>query len=350
MPLRSIKRVLVYSTLWLITLAAAGCDMSMPTPSSSGGEVRTEKLKTNLSVDEARNLAQPAGATPGLSVDIQNAQNMGLAGDGGEGSYGAARGLTMRLFDTSVSGDDERFERLESAVQKLRDDFDAVSPSINRLVAIEREIQGLVDQLQVLVQQDNSASTQNVPPIPESLVDDNQSEDLVDSAQPVPDPLPPMPLAGAPATTTPETQPIQAQEAAIPETAAPEAAAPAAPKSAPAPKTTYANQASLSLARAADHAGKTRLVFEMDKALPYKAEINGQNYLILTFDNASLNKDFTDRLGASSLVAGAATVEEDSSGYVVIVPLKRASKILSQGVLKPDAQSKTYRVYLDLAL
>jgi hypothetical protein len=320
-------------------LAVAGCDMSMPSSSSSSskGDVRTEKLKTNLTVDEMRQVAQPANNTPGLSVDVQNAQNMGLSAEMGD-----ARGLTMRLFDTSVSGDDERFERLESAVQQLRDDFDAVSPAINRLVAIEREIQGLVDQLQVLVENDNTVSTEGVPPISSDMMDADTSGTV---ATAIPEPLPPVPLPPQDLSSPPETNTASAAPAP---TTLPTPAPTPEPQVASA--NNFANTATLSLARAADHAGKTRLVFEMDKSVSYVAEINSQNYLILTFAGTKLNTDFVDKLKGSSLVAGAASVEESGNGYAVIVPLKRASKILSQGVLKPDAKTPTYRVYIDMGL
>lgn len=54
------------------------------------------------------------------------------------------------LFAVQIRDEDARFMRLEQAVQSLRNDFDTVTPSMVRLVAVEKDIKDLVDQLRTL--------------------------------------------------------------------------------------------------------------------------------------------------------------------------------------------------------
>lgn len=345
MPLGPIDKRLVFMALWLIALTTAGCDMSMPSPQPprGGSEVRTEKLKTNIPLEDARDIAKPIGDTPGLSVDVDGAQNAA----GIEGAMEPARGLSVRLFDTSVS-DDERFERLESAVQKLRDDFDAVSPSINRLVAIEREIQGLVDQLEVLVgdQGGGAMDASGVPPVAASMVEDDTAALPVQQA--VPDPLPPqdMIVPQQPAATASAASVV----AMPPETQAPAVIVPAAQTPAPAPVASYAKNINIIKTRAANHAKMTRLVIEMDSMPDYEAVLTPDNHLRIQFKNTGINDNFEDKISSSSLVSGASQVENDTNGKTLSIPLKSASRIVTKGVLKPDGESRTYRLYIDLAL
>jgi hypothetical protein len=46
-----------------------------------------------------------------------------------------------------MSDEADRLDRLENAVQELRNDFDTITPAITRLVAIEGDIQKLITQL-----------------------------------------------------------------------------------------------------------------------------------------------------------------------------------------------------------
>lgn len=54
------------------------------------------------------------------------------------------------LFSAQIDDGDARFRRLEDAVQRMRNDFDTVMPSIVRLVSIEKDIKDLVTQLETL--------------------------------------------------------------------------------------------------------------------------------------------------------------------------------------------------------
>lgn len=333
MPFGSIGKKYGFVFLWLAMLTTAGCDVSMPSPNAPRGEARTEKLNTNIPIDEARDIAKPIGETPGLSVDVPNPM-------GTPDGMSEARGLNVRLFDTAVS-DDERFERLEGAVQKLRDDFDSVAPAINRLIAIEREIQGLVDQLEVLVGNENGMDSSSVPPIPTSLVEEETIDPVVPN---IPDPLPPQDI-------TPPSEEAMAQDVAAPSPTM--QAQPQQQPQAQQPQPTtpaFASTLRIEKIRAANHAKMSRIVIELAQAPKYSAVITPENTLMITFDGAQINADFEDKGAGSSLVSGTSSVAPSDSGYVLSIPLKRASRIVSQGVLKPDGAVTTHRLYFDLAL
>ncbi len=347
MPPRPIEKSLLCIALWLIVIATAGCDASMPTssaPPPPNSDARVEKLKTNFTVEEARELAQPAGNTAGLSVDVQGAQNTGVGNESFNGEIGAPKGLnTQRLFGQAASNDDERFERLEAAVQALRDDFDAVSPSINRLISIEREIQTLVDQLGVLVGNDTSAAIPaDIPPVPAAMVEEDPNEFPQDPSQPQTPPMPITPPVPAP--------PVNAAPAAIPAPPTPAVApAPQAQQAAPAPVAAPSSTAELSNLRIADNDKAARIVFEANENIPYTADVDSENILLVTFAKGTSKADLSSTKIKSSLVKSVDYTPQNAGGFILAIPLSKSSKIIKQGVLPPDANNPRYRIYIDLA-
>jgi hypothetical protein len=115
--------------------------------SMESGEARREDLKTDVTVEDARNLAKPPAPGEGISVNP-------IAVNSGEtdSPLQPAHGLSgKRLFADTLRDDEARLKRLEDAVQAMRDEFDSIKPSINRLMAVESDIQELVGQLNTLV-------------------------------------------------------------------------------------------------------------------------------------------------------------------------------------------------------
>ena len=62
------------------------------------------------------------------------------------------------LFNENVSDTAARMKRLEDAVQTIRNDVDTLAPTMVRMVAIEKDIKGLVAQLQTLTDQGQQAA------------------------------------------------------------------------------------------------------------------------------------------------------------------------------------------------
>ncbi len=350
MTSKPIGKFLTGMFLWLSILAATGCDVSMPTPSSSSrsGDVRTEKLKTNLSAEEARELAKPASTTPGLSVDVQGAQNMGVGSENFDGTMQPSRGLnTKRLFGDRVGDNDERFERLENAVQQLRDDFDAVNPAINRLIAIEGEIQMLVDQLQVLVKDDDSAALEQIPPVSSQALDENEYPVEENPAPAAPVPLAP-PLTQADVTDANAASLEEPIETVSPATATPiiPTVTPTTPAAVTSP---VPSDAALLALRVADHEKTTRVVFETNKNLSYTVDVDPEKILIVTFREGASQANLSAGL-KSSLVKSADQTPQAQGGFIVAMPLSKMTKIVRQGVLPPDGTNSRYRIYIDLEL
>ena len=340
---RPTLKTTVTMLLWLIMLATAGCDASSTAPKSSAplpsfGEARVEKMKTNLTPEEMRELALPASETPGLTVDKTAAQDGAVGNYGYETGLNASRGLnTQRLFATAADNDDQRMERLESAVQTLRDDFDKVSPSINRLIAIEQEIQTLVDQLKVLVEGDNAAlDTSSIPPVPEQALNDSMiTADVASAAAPL---IEPLPIPASPLSIVPETQPISPPAAKMPPT-------PAAPVAAVMP----VSGDGLRNVRIADHDGKTRIVLETSSKIAYTADIDPERILIISLASGGSFVDMSSIKPKSALVGSVDVTPQNGGGMIVAMPLSKSTKILGQGVLPPDGQNQNYRIYIDLA-
>lgn len=308
----------------------------------SFGEARVEKMKTNMTPEEMRELALPVSETPGLSVDRAAAQDGAVGNYGYETGMNPSRGLnTQRLFATAAGNDDERMERLETAVQTLRDDFDKVSPAINRLIAIEQEIQTLVDQLQVLVEGENPAlDTSSIPPVSEqALTDTAISPDAASAASPTLDPLPP---PAPPQSIIPETQPISPPAATVAPTP------PVAPIPAPAAAVPVSGDG-LRNVRIADHDSKTRIVLETSSNIAYTADIDPEQILIVSLASGGSSVDAASIKPKSALISSVDITPQTSGGMIVAMPLSKSTKILGKGVLQPDGQNPNYRIYIDLA-
>lgn len=345
---RPALKMTVSALLWLTMLATAGCDAPSTQQRASAplppfGEARVEKLKTDMTPEEMRELALPVSETPGLSVDKTAAQDGAVGNYGYETGMNPSRGLnTQRLFATAASNDDERMERLETAVQTLRDDFDKVSPAINRLIAIEQEIQTLVDQLQVLVEGENpSLDTSSIPPVSEqALTDTAITPDAASAASPTIDPPPP---PSAPMGLIPETQPISPPPAPAPMPPTPPVPAPAAAVM-PA-----VSGEGLRNVRIADHDAKTRIVLETSANIAYTADIDPEGILIVSLASGSSSVDAAAIKPKSALVGSVDITPQNGGGMIIAMPLSKSSRILGKGVLQPDGQNANYRIYIDLA-
>lgn len=192
---------------------------------------------------------------------------------------------TNMLFSEKIGDSDDRFERLENAVQEMRNDYDAMLPSILRLVAIEKDINQLVVQLDTLLKSDPQALP---PPAAAMPVEAVQQEDIAQNNQtaqgasappqnlapqdkefPEPDPAP----AGAPPQTLP---PIAPKPAPVSEAVVPPAPAPAL-----VPANSAAGGVFVKAPRFGSHADYTRIVFDVGSATPFTAELDEAEKILL---------------------------------------------------------------------
>lgn len=337
--LRPRKTFWVLGMLW-VSLTTAGCDSpasqgaSSSAPLPSFGEARVEKMKTNMSPEEMRALALPASETPGLGVDRAAAESGAVGSYGYETQLSPSKGLnTKRLFGTKAGSDNERFERLEAALQELRDDFDEASPSINRLMAIEQEIQTLVDQLQVLVEGDNAqANMSAIPPVSPEMLEDNPVPPVAGSETAANAPLslsPPPPVgAAAPDAVSPPPPPPPSPSVTAPAVAADEV---------------------IKAIRIADHQSTTRVVLELTRDVPYTADIDPEQMLLLGFGEGGAAANLAAVKPSSALITSIDATPQSSGGVIIAMALSKQTKIVRQGKIPPDAQHPYTRVYIDLA-
>jgi hypothetical protein len=80
------------------------------------------------------------------------------------------------LFVPPLKDTDARIQRVEDAVQTLRNDFDTVVPSLVRLVAAQKDMKDLIGQLKVIT------GDEAAPPVPVAPV---QQSDLPPDAVPL---------------------------------------------------------------------------------------------------------------------------------------------------------------------
>lgn len=307
------------------------------------------------------------------------------------------------LFAEPVADTDARIKRIEDAVQLVRNDFDTVVPTMVRLAAIEKDIKGLVGQLQALTDQSQAPALPAPEVEPEQLPPEANGGSKIpgedgakgtdpakaDTAKAGPDAsaslvtpeaaskgeLPPE-GAASPSSNTPVDLKPQVPSATTPMT--PKAAAtetkPAAPvvpaeKEKPAPSVAVPPPAAVAKPevkddkkaeapaapknpaagdvnniRIADHADKTRVVLDMSvKAdVTAKVENNGKTLIIPLSQLNWLGKKAWDA-DSAQLISGY-HIEEGN----LHVDLMYASQIKTQAVLAPSGDSKNYRLMIDL--
>lgn len=134
----------------LMGLVLASCTAQQNGAQSStetDGEPRRGKLSTNFSLEELRELAEKSDDGTVGSVEVSGIQTL-------KKDFKQINNKMM-LFDETIRDEDERFERLENAVQGIHNELSEFKPGINRLLAIETDIKELHSKLSQLVQQGN---------------------------------------------------------------------------------------------------------------------------------------------------------------------------------------------------
>jgi hypothetical protein len=73
---------------------------------------------------------------------------------------------TPELFAENLADIQNRFDRLEAAVQQLREDYDVLAPAISRIVAIDQDLSRLTLNIEKILSNDYIAPPNNsVPPL-----------------------------------------------------------------------------------------------------------------------------------------------------------------------------------------
>jgi hypothetical protein len=292
------------------------------------------------------------------------------------------------LLADNVSDPMDRVKRLENAVIELRHDFDAVMPSITRLVSVEADMQTLISQLDTLTgnPQDSagsapaplpapipfvatdalSAATQPLPPQTEANAPVAPANAPAETLAPLPalpnatppplqapqqtalaetediKPLPEIPKVAATAQPPPEPHESPPQQAPPVATATQQALPPAAAPAAPA-----AN--AVSGVRVGDHPDKTRLVLDLSGKASYRYDLDNDEHLLVieltdTEWKTAPSQTFT---GNGALKSYSTEMLENGKGTRLVLQLKGPTKVLMDKLMPADGTSGN-RIVIDL--
>lgn len=307
------------------------------------------------------------------------------------------------LFQTELSDTDERMRRLENAVQELRNDFDAMAPSIVRLISVEKDIQDLIEQLQSVVNENPAPITEEelnapispsaptpepMPPADPAAFDDTapEQETLPEVAPPpanvtmaptpaapsapaVPAPAPGNPpdavqaLLNAPMADAPsalekpaDVKPLaQADGAPVPIAPAPATAENQTPPTTKAPVAPAApNVLNVTTLRVGEHPGKTRIVLDITGGkggkIIHSVDLdNGEKILVIEIPSAAWSAPATRSFAGAPLIASYKADQNASGGTLLIFQLKAPAKIVYQGQMAGADSSHGGRIIIDLA-
>lgn len=226
-----------------------------------------------------------------------------------------------QLFSQNIRDTDKRFDRLEEAFVDFRKEFEAVKPEIVRLVAIEKDIQTLIDML---------SSDLNLP---------QQSPQFANTPM-MPGPAnAPVPLAESGISQTAAEAP--ATNAQLPQVQAtqPQTTAPVAQPTSP-PAVTLTNL------RYGEHESYTRFVIDATGSTPYNATIDpaGKN-LIIKVPSSAWNGSTSKTYNHHTLQSY--NIQSVGAETVITVSFKQPVKITNQGTLSSDSAPR-FRIFVDI--
>lgn len=239
------------------------------------------------------------------------------------------------LFTEPVADDSARMQRIEEAVQTLRNDLDTLVPSMVRLVAVEKDMKDLVQQLQTLTDVNvEEVSAENINQISdEGVVRGTESVRVGQTA-----------LADG-ATSSSSVTPEAASKGKPPEGAAsPYSESQASALQAPVDiKPSTPSLGEVRGVRLGDHMDKTRIVLDVSAKVAAEAAVsaNGKQ-LIVSLPGLSWTGKASWEADRSQLVSGWRFA--DGKLYV---DLLYKSSVKGQSTLPPNG-TPNYRLVIDL--
>ncbi len=232
------------------------------------------------------------------------------------------------LFQGEISDTNKRFERIENAVLDMKREFESFKPAITRLVAVESDIQDLIQQLDILLQGEPAPAsyvpppTDVAPPIPLQNAVDEAALDISETDTEA-------------TPSTPEVVPISPPKAE--------------PSNAASYTTPPEGGPTVSALRIGAHSDKIRLVMDVNQATAYTADLDNQEHLlVIELPNAIWSAAKEKSFGTSALLK-LYKVEpmNDNKGSRVVFSLNKDTQILDKMALPPK-ENPYHRIVLDL--
>lgn len=229
------------------------------------------------------------------------------------------------IFGKSLRSDTERMDRLERAVQDLRNEFDQAEPSIRRLTALEGEIQKLIKELKVLNNDTSGFTT------PTAVKRNTSSQGIVGF--------------GASPSVTKRANNAPASKAT-----------PVKPAPTKAPVKSYQKKSPPNIAngvasvfdvRVGEHPNRTRIVMDVSSTTGFNIDIdNNENIIIIELPQAGWTAAKSKNFAKSNFISSY-RVESSESGHMMILQLKRDAKVVYKGDLKSNT-GNSRRLVIDL--
>jgi hypothetical protein len=264
-----------------------------------------------------------------------------------------AKGNNTQLFSQKLSSEVSRLDRLENAVQELRNDFDAMAPAIVRLVSIEKDIQNLISQLEVLTGDGPAAP---VDPIDSAMLDDERALTPLEApVPPPPDPkdvvVEPFPVPAHPQQAPSAQEPAAVSAPALPAAGAgaPVPSAAAKEPAVPQPAAAGNDGPAVTAMRIGEHPGKIRIVLDMRGKTAFTADLdNKEKILVIELPKAAWNAESQKSFSGNPLLSSYRTEAAPDGGTMLILQLKSASSIgYKASIDNPGGGS---RIVIDLTL
>lgn len=316
-------------------------------PSEESTRLNGEELKTDVTVSNAKNLAEPPSMRESMNdSDVIELKDTTTPHKPEIPELEQAKGLSAkRLFENKLRSDDDRFERLENAVQAMRDEFDTIKPTVERLSTVEADLQSLVSQLNTMV--NNGVVSQEDVQIGQ-LNNDPAAIDRALGVNDVATSLPPAtPSAPQNSSVTANGRPIQLAPPSLPNKAKTNVTE--APIQPSAPAAVNTSSAQLVNIRMADSPGKTRIVMESTASLSFTSDLdNNEKILTLIFPTGTTS-DMGNLPLRSSLIKTVSETAQPNGGFILAFTLNKASSIVDKGTIPPGGTSPVYRLWVDLS-
>lgn len=267
----------------------------------------------DVSLDQIREIARP--------IDGENLITVNDTGLSQMPEKPAFAGFKRDILFQSESLDSNaRFARLEEAVQSLSDKLSKMDPTLKRLVEIDTDLDQLTSQLEILVKNDNTNSVP-APPEYQDVRLETPAADL-DKIQPA--------SGGDNGDAIEEAR--KRGTFVIREN----------PNTIASPQ----NLGSIQSIRLADHAGKTRIVFESPDDIAMNVQMEGNDKLVIEFPEQNISQLITSQLQRkSSFISG---LEASAAGDALVVSLNQDALKFTQGHLPPSADNPNHRYYVDV--
>ncbi len=313
-----------------VTLLLCGFLLSSCGPNSSpfSNNQNTSQTQASSAASPTATIAPMSPMSPpGADQRPPQAGQMGtIYNNDGLPALQPARGMSVEnLFAENITDPNQRIQRVENAVLELRRNLDSAMPAIVRLVAVEKDMSQLVQQLQSLLR--------NEPP-PErttSMPEMNTSQGYTPAASGTERPSQPT------ASTAPPLK-------AVPYNATP----PPAASKAKAAATPIPGKVTVKGLRIGEHTGKTRLVLDVNGAAKYSYDLdNSENLLVIELPDAGWSGQQSWSAKNAPLLASY-TVQPSGSGSRLIIQLKKSVKVIYENTIKPNG-TPDHRIVIDIA-